>query len=67
MLNTVVLHELEPEDLSCGSQTPPLLQTAFDGLEDEPIHQIPECNDEDHYRDDLAHVIQIAPHHEQLA
>src|SRR5881296_2615200 len=53
--------------LRSGSQTPLQLQTSFDRPEDQPIDDVANGYDKNHDGDYLAHVIQVAPHHEQLS
>jgi hypothetical protein len=53
--------------LCSWSQPPLVLQPAFDGLEHQAIDQIPNDDNQNHHRNHLTHVIQIAPHHEQLS
>src|SRR5581483_10783382 len=50
-----------------GRQAPLDLQAPFDGLEHQAIHQVSKRDDENHDRNDLAHVIKIASHHQELS
>src|SRR5579872_1140469 len=53
--------------LGRGRESPPALQSALDGLEHQAIDYVAERNNQNHDRDDCAHVIQVASHHQDLS
>src|SRR3954463_10514702 len=55
------------EFLGGRRQSPALLQTSFDCAEKYAIDQIAKRDDQNHDGDDLAHVVEVATHHQQLA
>src|SRR6266550_2505489 len=48
-------------------QTPLLLQTSFDRPEDQPIDDVANRYDQNHDSDYLAHIVQVAAHHQLLS
>src|SRR6266536_2612507 len=48
-------------------QSPLLLQTVLQGAENEAVHEVAEDDDQNHDGDHLAHVVEVAAHHQQLA
>src|SRR5271169_3466250 len=47
-------------------QSPAVLQPPLQRLEDQTVHHVPNGYDEKHYCEDLAHIVQVTAHHEQL-
>ena len=41
-----------------------LLQTPLHGAEDQAVHHVAEDDNQNHYRHDLAHIAQVATHHQ---
>lgn len=53
--------------LSSRRQPPLVLQMPLHPLEHESIDNVSDCDDQNHDRDDGAHVIQVTTHHQHLA
>src|ERR1700692_3194388 len=47
-------------------QAPLTLQPAFDGLENQTIHDVSNCDNQHHDCNHLTHVVEVATHHQQL-
>src|SRR5262252_1371340 len=63
-------HEVEgPRDgagLDGRIQAPAILQRTLRGPENDAVHQVAERNNQNHDRDDLAHIVQVTAHHQLL-
>jgi len=53
--------------LTGGCQTPLILQVALHALEHDTVDDVADGDDQDHDRDNGAHIVQIAAHHQYLA
>ena len=58
------VRRIASDSLSSQRQSPFMLQTTFDGFEDQTIHDVADGDNQNHDSDHLAHVVEVPPHHQ---